>query len=140
MLVITRVCLSVCLSAAPCPHYCMDLDAPWGDGRGCPLVVHCWEDLQSLHGLRCYGNIARTRNVSECLYSFYAWLSLSLLFTTQCRCLRTLHLARSLSVRRRSRWTCLHIRALANIKSLLKVSFHHFTLKTFTSTEQIVSQ
>jgi len=47
-----------------------------------PLVVHCWADLQSVHGLRCYGNITRTlvtslrpprddnilrtRNVSEC--------------------------------------------------------------------------
>ena len=30
-----------------------------------PLVVHCWADLQSVHELRCYGNITRTRNVSE---------------------------------------------------------------------------
>ena len=30
-----------------------------------PLVVHYWADLQSVHGLRCYGNITRTRNVSE---------------------------------------------------------------------------
>ena len=30
-----------------------------------PLVVHYWADLQSGHGLRCYGNITRTRNVSE---------------------------------------------------------------------------
>jgi len=30
---------------------------------GCPLVVHYWEDSQSVHGLRCYGNI--TRNISE---------------------------------------------------------------------------
>ena len=36
-----------------------------GSGRGCPLVVHYWADLQSVHGLRCYGNITRTRNVSE---------------------------------------------------------------------------
>ena len=36
-----------------------------GSGRGCPLVVHCWADLQSVQGLRCYGNITRTRNVSE---------------------------------------------------------------------------
>ena len=36
-----------------------------GNGRGCPLVVHYWADLQSMHGLRCYGNTARTRNVSE---------------------------------------------------------------------------
>ena len=33
--------------------------------QGCPLVVHYWADLQSVHGLRCYGNITRTRNVSE---------------------------------------------------------------------------
>jgi len=45
----------------------------WGNGRGCPLVVQCWVDLQSVHGFRCYDNIARTWNVSECLYSLYAW-------------------------------------------------------------------
>jgi len=54
------VCLSVCLSAAIRPHYCTDPDVTWGRGRGCPLVVHCWADLQSGHGLRCYGNITRT--------------------------------------------------------------------------------
>jgi len=36
-----------------------------GSGRGCSLVAHCWADLQSVHGLRCYGNITRTQNVSE---------------------------------------------------------------------------
>ena len=36
-----------------------------GSGRGCPIVVHHWADLQLVHGLRCYGNITRTRNVSE---------------------------------------------------------------------------
>jgi len=30
-----------------------------------PPVVHYWADLQSVHGLRCYGNIMRTQNVSE---------------------------------------------------------------------------
>jgi len=30
-----------------------------------PLVVHYWAELQSMHGLRCYGNITRTRNVRE---------------------------------------------------------------------------
>jgi len=53
------VCLSVCLSAAACLHYYTDPDVTWGSGRGCPLVVHYWADLQSMHGLRCYGN---TRN------------------------------------------------------------------------------
>ena len=51
------VCLSVCLSVAVCPHYCTDPDVTWGSGRGCPLVVHYWADLQSGHGLHCYGNI-----------------------------------------------------------------------------------
>ena len=52
------VCLSVCLSAAVRPHYCTDPDVTWRRGRGCPLVVHYWADLQSGHGLRCYGNNA----------------------------------------------------------------------------------
>jgi len=59
------VCLCVCLSAAACAHYCMDPDVSSGSGRGCPLVVHYWADLQSVHGLRCYGNIMQTQNVSE---------------------------------------------------------------------------
>ena len=46
-----------------------------GEWQGCPLVVHYWADLQSVHGFRCYDNIARTRNVSECLYSLYTWFS-----------------------------------------------------------------
>ena len=53
---VTRVCVSVCLSAAACLHYCMDPDVTWRSGRGCPLVVHYWADLQSAHGLRCYGD------------------------------------------------------------------------------------
>jgi len=36
-----------------------------GSGRGCPLVVQYWADLQSVHGLHYYGNITRTQNVSE---------------------------------------------------------------------------
>ena len=51
------VCLSICLSAAACPHYFTDPDVTWGSGRGCPLVVQCWADLQSAYRLRCCGNI-----------------------------------------------------------------------------------
>jgi len=58
------VCLSVSLSTAACPHYCTDPDVTWGSGRSCPLVVHYWADLQSVHGLRCYGNITRTLGTS----------------------------------------------------------------------------
>ena len=54
------VCVSICLSAAVRPYYCTDPDVTWRRGRGCPLVVHYWADLQSVHGLRCYGNITRT--------------------------------------------------------------------------------
>ena len=53
------VCMSACLSAAACLHYCMDPDVTCWSGRGWPLVVHCWADLQSVYGLCCYGN---TRN------------------------------------------------------------------------------
>ena len=28
------------------------------NGKGCPLVVHYWADLQSVDGFRCYDNIA----------------------------------------------------------------------------------
>ena len=35
------ICVSVALSHAAFPHYCMDLDVTWGNGRGCTLVVHC---------------------------------------------------------------------------------------------------
>jgi len=71
-----HVHVSVCLSvrrrmATP---YSTDPNVTWGNGRGCPLVVHYWADLQSVLGFRCHDNIARTRNVSECLYSLYAWL------------------------------------------------------------------
>ena len=60
------VCLCVCLSAAVCPHYYTDPGVTWGHGRGCPLVVHHSADLQSGHGLRCYGNITRTLVTSLC--------------------------------------------------------------------------
>jgi len=55
----SRAC--VCLSAAACPHNCTDPDVTWGSGKGCPLVVHYWADLQSVHGLRCYGNTVEIR-------------------------------------------------------------------------------
>ena len=54
-----RLCVRVCVSAVACLHYCTDPDVTWGSGRGCPLVVLCWADLQLVHGLRCYGD---TRN------------------------------------------------------------------------------
>ena len=63
--VCVSVCLSVCLSAAACLQYCTDADVTWGSGRGCPLVVHYWADLQSVHGMRCYGNIMQMRGRAQ---------------------------------------------------------------------------
>ena len=55
--------LCVCLSVAACPYHCTDPDVTWGNCRRCFLVVHCSVDLPSVHGFRCYDNIARTRTV-----------------------------------------------------------------------------
>ena len=49
-------CPCVCLFLAAFPHYCTDPDVTW-EWHGCPLVMHHWEDLQSVHGFRCYNNI-----------------------------------------------------------------------------------
>jgi len=57
-IVVTAVCLCVCLFLAAFPHYCTDPDVTWGNGTGCLLVVHYWVDLQSVHGFRCCDNIA----------------------------------------------------------------------------------
>jgi len=55
----------VCLSAAVRLRYCTDPDVTCWNGKGFPLVVHYWANLQLGHRLRCYGNITRTRNVTE---------------------------------------------------------------------------
>ena len=63
---VTRVCVSVCLSVGGrMPTLLHRPGCNLGSGRDCPLVVHYWADLQSVHELRCYGNITRTRSVSE---------------------------------------------------------------------------
>jgi len=50
--------VSVCLSVPRrSPTLLRGPDAVLGNGRGCPLVVHYWADLQSVHGFRCYDNI-----------------------------------------------------------------------------------
>jgi len=51
----SRLC--VCVSLAISPYYCTDPDISWENGRGCPLVVHYWVDLQPVHELHCYENI-----------------------------------------------------------------------------------
>ena len=70
------VCVCACLSL--CRRILRLLHEP-----GCKLGEwqgqYYWADLQSVHGFRCHDNTVRTRNVSECLYSLYAWFSLLLL-------------------------------------------------------------
>jgi len=48
----------VFLSFTTFPHYCTDPDATWGNGKGYPLVVQYWADLQSVHGFCCYNTHA----------------------------------------------------------------------------------
>ena len=45
--------------------------------RGCPLYVHYWADLQSVHGFRCYDNIAtnvKCQWVLACTHCTSGWL------------------------------------------------------------------
>jgi len=69
--VVRHVCVCVCVYVCLSVHSRMPtlLHEPGCNlevyGRGCPIDVHFLTDLQSVHGLRCYGNITRTRNVSE---------------------------------------------------------------------------
>jgi len=41
--------------------------------------MHYWADVQSVHGLRCYGNITQMRNVSEYMPALALCLVLSVL-------------------------------------------------------------
>jgi len=71
--VYVTVCVSVCLSV---PRHIVTLFHGHGNGKWCPLVVHCCADLQSVHGFRCYDNIApnakcqRVLVLALCLVTF----------------------------------------------------------------------
>jgi len=60
-------------SLAALSYYCTDPNVSCGDGWGCPVVVHYWADLQSVHGFRCYDNIAPN---AKCQRVFVLALSL----------------------------------------------------------------
>jgi len=53
------MCLCVCLSVSL--HFSTLLHVTWG----CPLVVHYWADLQSVHRFRCYDSIVLEREMSS---------------------------------------------------------------------------
>jgi len=62
------VCVCVCLCLSVRGHMPTLLHGPecnLGSGRGCPLVVHYWADLQSVHGLHCYGNTMEMRGRAQ---------------------------------------------------------------------------
>jgi len=68
------MCLSVCpsLHSHTTAQTWMQLG---GMIRGFPQFVHCWADLQLVHGFCCYDNIAPNAKCQQCLYSLYGWLS-----------------------------------------------------------------
>jgi len=68
------VCVPVCLFLAAFPHYFTDPDVTWGSGRGCRLVEHYCADLQSVHGFRCYDNIAPNNAKCQRVLVIALWL------------------------------------------------------------------
>ena len=66
------VSVSVCPSLHAHRHNTAQTQMQLGEIVGGALQF--WADLQQVHGFHCYDNIILTRNVSECLYSLYAWL------------------------------------------------------------------
>ena len=58
------VCLSVCVPVCVSVRGRMPTLTS-GSGMGCPLVVHYWADLQSVHGLCCYGNTIEMRGRAQ---------------------------------------------------------------------------
>jgi len=70
--------LCVCLSLAAFPHYCTHPDVTWRMvGGAFPLVVHYWANFQSVHGFRCYNNVAPN---AKCHRVLVLALSLALSF------------------------------------------------------------
>ena len=47
-------CLCLCVLSTAFLYYSMHVDVTLGNGRGCPLGVQYWVDLQSDHGFRHY--------------------------------------------------------------------------------------
>jgi len=86
-----RLCVCVCLSV-PCriPTLLHRPKCNSGDGRGCPLVLHYWADLQLVHKFRCYDNIQVCKLIA--LYTANAYsdkhkLSASACTRSTARCL-----------------------------------------------------
>jgi len=83
-ILVMHVCLSVHLSALAFQHYCTDPGVSWGNGNGCPLVVHYWLDLQSVHRFHCYDNIVPNAKCQRVLI-LALWLVMFIFITTTLR-------------------------------------------------------
>ena len=80
-ILVTAVCVSV---PRRIPILLHRPDVTWGNGNGCPLVVHYWVNLQLVHGFRCYDYIApnakcqRVLVLALCLVCYcYVWKAYS---------------------------------------------------------------
>ena len=58
------VSLSVHCRITTLTLYCTYPDIGWANSKGCPLVVQCSADLQSVHGFRCYRQHSAEREMS----------------------------------------------------------------------------
>jgi len=83
-IVVMAVCVSVYLSLETLLHHCMDTAVTWANGRRCPLVVHYWADLQSLHGFRCFDNIHVCKLIA--LYTTNAYSANCVISASACTC------------------------------------------------------
>ena len=57
----------------------MNPDVTWGNGRGCPVVVHYWVDLQSVHGFCSNDDIAPNPKCQLVLALFLFFFAIDLL-------------------------------------------------------------
>jgi len=74
-IVVTHVCVSVSVRSRM-PTLLHGPGCNLGSGKGYPLVVYYWADLQSVHGLRCYGNITRSVSEQMLVLALYAYFGL----------------------------------------------------------------
>jgi len=89
-MLVMAVCVSTCLSVSGrIPTLMHGPGCNLGNGRGCPLVVHYWADLQSVHGFRCYDNIAPNTKcqpvfvLALCLVEFFIYMLMQRVLPTQ---------------------------------------------------------
>jgi len=57
-ILVTAVCVSVCLSLAAFPHYCTDPDVTWGNDRGALQLFTIARICNRCTGFVCYENSA----------------------------------------------------------------------------------